>query len=508
MVCRQKQLIKTTMYKIKLSLIFLVILSFSIKSISQNINFIEPRFTLESTSPEISSFDNNGKHYILYESYNSKAPLRVDLQLDSYNEDGAPINSVMIEKTMDPKEPNYFSGIFPLGGKLILFKRGYDTKTKKTNIYAYELNDDGSKGEAKFIASIQGLSMFKSGEFSVINSPDGKKVLVLSELPHKKKTKEKIVLSVFDNNLEKLSSKEIELPNLSSKHKVNEAFINNDGTVFLLKKIYAKKKIPDLEMVFTFSPELELISNNPHNVGDIGVISSYKTMFNSNGDLIIGGLFYDYKKSGFNVSDPDGSFITIATKDGKLTSGFSRKTYNSSLITNQLMMDGDGNYFIVTEYVNKENKTEGSGTAPIYNTYFTNQNIYIMKYNSNQEFAWRYKIHRDEQKSSNDNAKANRVWATILPDNNIAVFYKDAWANHDGVKRTVVAPPIIYWRGNVIERISNGGHKLSETLIRDQRFGGKSGQYYFIPQTGYMVNGVIRMISFRNTKLVSTIIEL
>ena len=496
------------MYNIKSVFVIVIILLLSIASIAQTISFVEPRFKLKSTAPMISSFDNNGKHYILYESYNSKAPLRVDLQLDSYDENGKPLNSFMIDETMNGAEPNYFEGVFPIAGKIVLFKMGYDTKTKKTNLYAYTLDDEGNKGEEKFLTFIQGLSMFNSGSFNVVTSPDTKKILVFSNLPHVKKQNEKIAFAVFDSDLNIINSKEIELPYISRKNKVNHAFINNEGNVFLLKKVYAKKKIPDLEMVFVYSPELELVKESAHIIGNIGVISTYKSMINSEGNLVFGGLYYDYKKSGFNVKDPDGTFISSLKANGELVSNYNAQTYSGSFITNQILNDALGNHYLLLESVLEKNETVGSGTAPTYNKIYTNKDAFVVKYSSNNTFDWIYKIARDAQTSTNDNAKSYRMWATVLPSNKIAVFYKDSWARHDGVKRNVITPPVIYWRGNIIETITTEGQLESKHLIRDQRFGGDIGKYFFMPQTGYMLKGSIRMISFRNNELVSTIIEL
>ncbi len=497
------------MLNMKSFLVLCILASVSLTTFAQKITFVEPRFKLESPKPEITSFDFDGNHFILFESSNMKAPLRVDLQLVSYDENGKPVNSFMIEETMKDAEPNYFEGVFPIGGNIVLFKSGYDTKTKKMGLYSYILDGKGGKGAPKKIASIQGKGVFNSGEFKVTTSPDFTKILVLSNMPRVKKTNEKLELLVFDNELNLIVKKRIELPYPSRKNIVNTAYINNNGSCFLLKKIYAKKGIPTKEMVFTFSPELELISESAHNVGELGVISTYKAMINNDGNLVIGGLYFDYKKSGVNVSDPDGQFVSICNTEGKMASVFNLNHYAGSYVTNQLFNDSLGNYFLLLESASDKTETSGVGTAPVYTDLHTNKDIELIKFNTQQQqFEWIYAIERDELTSKNDNAKANRAWATVLPNNQIAVIYLDAWARHDGVKRTVVTPPVIYWKGDVIETVTQDGKTASHQLIRDQRIGGQSGQYYFIPQTGYMVNGSLRMISFRRDELVSTIIDL
>lgn len=68
-------------------------------------------------------------------------------------------------------------------------------------------------------------------------------------MAHDKKLNEKIAFSVFDENLNSIAEKEIELPYLSLKHISNQVFINNIGYIFLTKKIYAKKRETDKELI-------------------------------------------------------------------------------------------------------------------------------------------------------------------------------------------------------------------------------------------------------------------
>ena len=52
-----------------------------------------------------------------------KAPLRVDLQVNSYDMDGEIKNLFMIDQETDATELNYFEGFFPVDNQLVLFKK-------------------------------------------------------------------------------------------------------------------------------------------------------------------------------------------------------------------------------------------------------------------------------------------------------------------------------------------------------------------------------------------------
>ncbi len=475
---------------------------------SQKVEFVEPRFNLEATKPAFFNYSVNNNHYYLLTSGNLKAPLRVDLQVLSYDSQGKPLNSFMIDKTMNPAEPNYFKGLFTLNNKWIFFKDGYDTKAKKTNLYFYELDDEGSKSEPTLLSSMLAEGAFNTGNYLLTSNPDNSKLVVISNLPREKNTNEKLILTVFDAGLNQIVSKKHELPFEAKKYVYNWIFINNDGMVFLLKKIYPKKGEPEKDMIFTFSPELELLNSATVNIGDLGVISSFDAKFDKEGNLVIGGLYYNFQKIGVNSEDPDGVFVLKCDSKGEVTSSFSKKHYFKSFKTNNLLIDNTGNYIVLIESADHVNEATGAGTNPVYIDNYTNQDAELVKFSNLLQWEWNYTIKRDELKSVNDNAKANRVWASVLPTNEIVVVYRDAWARHDGVNRTVITPPVIYWKGNVIETISQDGKQSKHQLITDARLGGKTGQYSLIPQSGYLQDGKLHFLSFRDMELVSTIIEI
>ncbi len=78
--------------------------------------------------------------------------------------------------------------------------------------------------------------------FKVSVSSDHKKIVVLVEQPFQKDKKEKITLIVFDETLklQKITTKTLDV---MVKHKrKNFPIIANDGSVYVLKKFYNKKK--------------------------------------------------------------------------------------------------------------------------------------------------------------------------------------------------------------------------------------------------------------------------
>ena len=492
-------------YKNLIVLFTIILIGFTAQA--QNIRFIHSGFKLESTNPDISNFELSDKRYIFYESENIHAHLRVDLQVNLYDMEGNPKNTFRIDPGAKTAEPNYFEGLFPVGDQLILFKSGYDTKTKTTNLYAYTIEDDGTKGEARIIASIKAQGLFNTGSFQLATSPDKQMVILLSNLPHERKLNEKLKLTIFDAALNTIKEKQIELPYPSKKARTNAIFINNTAMVFLLKRVKGKKSIPDRDIVHTFSPDLNAINTKEHSIGTKGVISSYKTLFNTNGELMIGGMYYDFKKSGVNIEDPDGVFLTRCNEKGELISTFNVNQFTRSWQTNQLIATTDGAYYLLSEKAAMEKETVGDATAPTTNEHFTNKDAMVYKFDNQQKIAWSYLVERDELKSTNDGAKANRVWAGLLPNNQLMLVYRDAYARHDGKEHKVVTYPMTTWTSYVLETLGTDGKVAKSTTITNPTIAGPSGSTLLIPQSGKIIGDTLHIIGFQANDLISVVIS-
>ncbi len=165
-----------------------------------------------------------------------------------------------------------------------------------------------------------------------------------------------------------------------------------------------------------------------------------------------------------------------------------------------------GNFYILTEFQNIARESVVTGNKSIDYYHFTHNNGKITKFTPDLKFAWEYEIGRAELKSTNDAGITNQIWMGLM-DGNISILYRDAYYRHDGVQRTVVTYPVSAWFGNVVEVISTDGVRLSKDLVRDIRFGGSSGNYMWIPQTGFVNGKKINLLSLATGELVFTEVE-
>ena len=136
--------------------------------------------------------------------------------------------------TVDPLED--FVNVVYLNKKAFHFKSLFSKDAGKNTLNAIGINADGSFDKPIAIAGINAEKLAKRGRFDVASSPDGKKLVILSEPEWIKDENEKITITLYNEKLEKLWSSEQTYSYPWTRAVYNEPFVNNDGTVFILKK--------------------------------------------------------------------------------------------------------------------------------------------------------------------------------------------------------------------------------------------------------------------------------
>lgn len=175
--------------------------------------------------------------------------------------------------------------------KILVFYDGWKKAEKKStfNVQVYNVNLE-KQGEIKNLVSIAADKQINSGHSYVSISPDKTKILIQTNLPFVKDSKEKVLFSVFESSTcKQLWSKEISLQNTAEKNVLNETAIDNNGTVYMLKTYYLPKNAQ------TYS--LFVCSNNGQNWVEQKLalsnayLSDYKLQFNSKQDFTISGFY-------------------------------------------------------------------------------------------------------------------------------------------------------------------------------------------------------------------------
>src|SRR5688572_28621530 len=220
-------------------------LGFVIPQLSaQTVEFIEPRNIQKVPEADFFTYKVGDNVYVLQKKYRMMAPVSFDLQLDAYDANRKPIGSNAIDKTLEMGDANLYKGIFPLKDKLVMFKSEYSkaSGSKMFYLYYYLFDVTGKRGKKNLLSSIDAESAGNSGNFRVNVSPDGTKLAVITELPYVKEGMESCRITLYDNSFKQLWKKDYTFGYEGSKAPKNDIFVNNNGTVFLLKQVNLKKE--------------------------------------------------------------------------------------------------------------------------------------------------------------------------------------------------------------------------------------------------------------------------
>lgn len=474
----------------------------SIQLPAQTIEFIEPRNVQGVPEAEFSTFKVGDYYYVLQKRYRMMAPVMYDLQLDAYDTNRKPIGSYAIDKMLEMGDANIWEGIFPLKDKLVMFKSEYSkaSGSKMSYLYYYPFEVNGKRQKKNQLATIMAESAFNSGNFGVNVSPDGTKVVVISEQPHEKDGMERCVITVFDDQFKQLWKKEYTFPYESSKAPRNTVFVNNNGDVFILKQINLKKE-HDKFSVFVLPNGGKEVSEKKIELGNGFTIATYKHLFTASGELQIAGYSYMNKKVGINVETPDGIFYLGVKPGGDMVSKLNPMppTTRTAL---QLLVIPDNTLALLGEHqYTKSNPVPGKPGEFTYE--YTGGDFSLTKLDGSGIEQWTYKFDRN-LRSTGDGGKALSVFAWNS-GTSTHILFQDVFSRHDDKKQFIEFGSR---RINLFQTIGADGKLQSESVILDPRIAGKKGEYLFIPATGSVYkDNKIFMLATRGLELVGATIS-
>lgn len=487
-----------------LRLFTLVMAVMTLQSYAQTVEFIEPRHIQNIGRAEFSTFRVKDYLYVLHKQYRMDAPVSFDLQLDVYDAARKPVASNSIDKTLEMGDANIYDGIFPMKDQLVMFKSEFSKAggNKVSNLFYYPFDASGKRAKKTLLTSFPVEAAMNSGYFEVGCSPAGNRLAVISELPFEKEGMEKCIVRLYDEQFKELWKKEYTFPYESVRAPGNDIFVNNDGTVFILKRIRQKKKF-DQFSIFSFTGNGQTVTEKKLELGNAFTISTYKSLFTPAGELILAGYYYTDKNVGINVETPDGCFyVRVNPANGELSAA-KTNTFKSlqNLVALQLITLPDNSVALLGEQQYKTS-TAIPGRPFEYNYEYITKNIVLLKLSADGSMPWYYTVSK-ELKSVNDGARflSSYAWAK---GEDIQLLFADFLSERDGKKHLIVGPGLAGRRVDVIETIGPDGKMKAGTYVKDARIGGKTGEYMFIPATATEFNGSVFLLSGRGAELAGT----
>ncbi|MEM5565158.1 hypothetical protein WNY78_08580 [Psychroserpens sp. AS72] len=200
--------------------------------------------------------------------------------------------------------------VIEIDGQLVFLSTVMDKKSAKHNLNAQIYsNESMSVSDHKVIASFPIEKYSKSGFYTITISPDNTKFAIVANMPFEKKTQEKVMIWVYDMQLNLLWEQSQTLEYESDRSYDEDIFLQNSGTVLMSKTIDAYKK----------SRSTKLLTFNGNSVVTIdfsqdGFMPMNMKLINVNGSPMLTGFFWNGKKTVIKINskegnDNDGAFL-------------------------------------------------------------------------------------------------------------------------------------------------------------------------------------------------------
>lgn len=232
-----------------------------------------------------------------------------------------------------------FDNFFTIKNKIYFFTNLYDNKERTTTFYCqpYSIQSLKPEGPNLTLAKFSADKKSQQSSSSYTRSQDSTKVLMMGLSPYKKDDNEKYYLAVYNEDMQKIWDKTVELSYKDKNVVIISKIVTNDGKVGLITKIYDKgtsndyvrvdgKKIPSYSIkMLLYSPEktepIEFSLNSEKFINAIHIVTE------DDNQIELFGLYSDLPNELLN-----GYFITRIDKHTRTISNAKFNEFPSTLL--------------------------------------------------------------------------------------------------------------------------------------------------------------------------------
>lgn len=410
-------MIKTN--SIILSVLF-VLASFTLKA-QKNVTVAwGPTYKVDGSIDAIIGEDKTG-----FYALRTKGKLRKqDLFIERYDKK---MNLKFSEELVIPKKgkkPLDYEGIFYVKGQLILLASSTDKKAGRSYAFAYPISKQGKVGtKFKKLDEIN-MSGRRTGSFDFVLSKDSTKILVYHNNPYEKYNNEEFSYKVYDDALNLVWEKEVQLPYKDRYFSIEDYIVDNEGNVFMRAEIYpdrqkgekaSKEYQADKFVVLSYNHKKDKISQFEVKLSGKWIRSMSYDINEHTKEVAVGGFYADDRKMAIK-----GVFylaMDIETGEIKTTSkkefdkGFmadmigERKAEKgkglTSFVFDHFLVKKDGGAYLLAEkyYVTVHTYTDANGNTHTKYTYHYDD-IIVVSVGKTGDIDWVRKVPKKSGASS------------------------------------------------------------------------------------------------------------
>lgn len=319
-------------------------------------------------------------------------------------------------------DSKYFEDAVMHNGKLYAFYRGWNKQERQASLLVRMINPQTGQAEGNFtqLESEFGRNQMKSPTFSFSFSPDGSKILVLTEKPFEKKQAEELRLQVFNtSDFSSLWKNDLVLENEYKRARFNEIVVNNNGVAYLLKDFNESQQEHLYSLITTGADGSQTVSIL---LPDF-LLDEKKVSIDANGNLFVGAILSDIpKKVSLTTSQSNwqGLWVFKAGEDGKIIQNKihpmdAPELASIDAIQKAQCVGGKNTFELKDVLVSSTNEiifliehtTESSthiaNSSPMaYEYQLSHKGVYTVAFDANNAFKWSQFLEKNQEEKTLD----------------------------------------------------------------------------------------------------------
>nr|WP_321245980.1 hypothetical protein [uncultured Psychroserpens sp.] len=316
--------------------------------------------------------------------------------------------------------------VIEIDDQLVFLSTVMDKKLASHNVNAQIYsNKSTSVSENKILASFPIEKYSKSGFYNITISPDNTKFAIVANMPFVKKTKEKVMVWVYDMQLNLLWEQSETLDYDSTRSYAEQIFVQNSGVVLMNKTIDAYKKSRSNKLLAFNGKNLETFDFSKD-----GFMPMEMELINVNGLPMLTGFFWNGKKAVVKINSKEGN-----NNDGAFLYDLGTKTligiheWSDALDTSDLKslqvvdvkIKGDDIYMIGEKYLyDSEFRKTGNTMSTDLDYLYTYGSSIIVNFDTKGTLKGFTPLFRSKQ-YKND-AKEQGSMSSLILENGLRVF--------------------------------------------------------------------------------------
>ncbi len=362
----------------------------------------------------------------------------------------------------------------------------------------------GEQEELSSFAFEKSFFNWNTGYYNMIQSRDSSKIMVYFALPYEKGESEKIAFMCFDNELNQIWERNIELPYNDELFIIKDYSVDNQGNMYLLGKVFKEKTKNRRKGEVNYHYTIISYQDMGQNLIEYPVIIEGKYItdmqinVNDYDDIVCAGFYSDkhlvsitgsyFLRIDRETKDIDVEkyekfemeFITqnFTERQEKKTKKRAAKGKNVEMYEydlDDIIMRGDGGAVLIGEqyYVRVVTTTHTNANGTTYTTttyYYYYNDIIVINYDPSGEVEWKLKIPK-RQVSTNDNG-FHLSYVRHIKDDKIYFVFNDDPQNmylkeHDKIRYFTPR-----WRKGkthlVLVEVNSAGEMEKEVLLNNE----------------------------------------